>query len=68
MLRFFAGLEFEEIAKTLGISLQTAKSDWSWLVPGCGSNSRNRFWRGVFRQNLILEAHLRLSEVRILQA
>jgi len=34
-MRFFAGLEFEEIAKMLGISLRTAKSDWTlaraWL-------------------------------------
>ena len=35
MLRFFAGLEFTEIAEMLDISLRTAKNDWTlaraWL-------------------------------------
>ena len=34
-MRFFAGMSFEEIAETLGISLRTAKRDWAlaraWL-------------------------------------
>jgi RNA polymerase sigma-70 factor, ECF subfamily len=34
-MRFFAGLSFEEISETLGISLRTAKRDWAlakaWL-------------------------------------
>jgi RNA polymerase sigma-70 factor (ECF subfamily) len=37
-LRFFGGLEMEEIAKIEGVSVRTVKQDWSlaraWLHPG----------------------------------
>jgi RNA polymerase sigma-70 factor (ECF subfamily) len=41
-MRFFAGLSFEEIAETLGISLRTAKRDWAlakaWLHTELGGD------------------------------
>lgn len=43
-MRFFAGLSFEEIAATLGISLRTAKRDWAlakaWLHTELGGDEQ----------------------------